>query len=204
MTKKLKIILGSVAGALVLILLIIFSINQVQQMQDRNAKAVAREKVVTAQAKAAKAEKQKEKDFSGAYNLFTSFATSTAQDAEEIGGKYHDVWQTTIFDDRVTIKGKTYTDFNDALQAQYDVFEANGKNKDAQDAFDSMKVQFRILTESLTSANQAKYDDAKKLYDLVSKFYNLSTDPSGSLQSYTEDYNQYDNDVASQLQTLQN
>jgi hypothetical protein len=67
-----------------------------------------------------------------------------------------------------------------------------------------MKVQFNLLTKSLSSKNQAKYDDAKKLYDLVSKFYNLSTDPSGNLQSYTEDYNQYDNDVASQLQTLQN
>ncbi|MCO7175572.1 hypothetical protein ACFP7A_00735 [Sporolactobacillus kofuensis] len=204
MNKKLAIIGGSIIGAILLVAIVIFSVNQVQQMQERNAKAAAHEKAVAVQAKAAKAEKQKKKDFSGAYDLFVGFATTTAQDAEEIGGKYHDVWQKTIFDDSVTIKGKRYTDFNDSIQAQYDVFEANGKNKDAKEAFDSMKVQFDIMTDSLTLANQAKYDDAKKLYDLVSKFYNLSIDPSGTLQSYTEDFNQYDNDVASQLQTLQN
>lgn len=200
MNKKLIIAFGSVITVLLAVAIVLFSINQYQQVQAHNEKIAAQKKANAEKKKAAAKQKDKEKNFESAYDLFIGYATDAAAAAETIGSKFHDVWQKTIFDGSVTVSGKKYTDFNDSLEAQAALL-VDDKDKAIED-FNSMKEQFDTLQENQTDKNAERYSQAKDLYESVSQFFNLAVSPNGTLETFTEDFNQYDNDVASKIDAI--
>jgi hypothetical protein len=196
MNKKLAIILGSIIGVIVLAVIIIFGANQVQQMQEHNAEVAAKEKT-------AALDKKKEKTFNKTLPYFVKFAQEVGVNAEDIGGKYHDVWLDTIDKGKVEIAGKTYTDFNDSLAAQGEVFDKKGDITTLTALYDQTKKYFSTLTKNQTKKNANKYDTTEKLFNTLDKFYSLTTSPTGSFSSFSEEYNKLDSDLASQLRVLQ-
>lgn len=196
MSKKFVIIGGSILTVLIVIPIVLFSINQYQQIQTHNAK-------VAAQKKTAALEKKKEKQFASVFPTFLSDAADVGGQAEIIGGKFYDVWQKTIDDGSVKISGEKYTDFNDAIEVQSAVFDANGDLDKIKVAYDNLKRDYKVLSQNVTKRSRDKFARVKKLYSDLNEFYNLSTSPSGSLSSYSTDFNQLDSDIAAALKDLQ-
>jgi uncharacterized membrane-anchored protein YhcB (DUF1043 family) len=196
MNKKLAIILGSIIGVIVLAVIIIFGANQVQQMQVHNKEVAAKEKE-------AAIEKKREKVFDKTFDQFITDATASAALSESMGGTYHDVWSKTIDNGSVTISGKKYTDFSKAVSAQSDKFETNGFVDDVEKGYNDSKETYDKLSKNVTYKNQERFNQAKNLYDSLGKFYSLSSSPSGSLNSFTEDFNQLDSDIAAALKAIQ-
>lgn len=196
MSKALKRIIGGFLGVIVFAVLLIFGFNQIQQIQAHNAKVAAHKNALAA-------EKKKEKQFNEVFSDFTSNATEVGTKSETIGRKFYDVWQKTIENGSVTISGQKVTDFSDAIQVQAAVFDANGDLDKVKTSYNNLKNDYAVLEKNVTKKNEDRFNQVKELYDSLSKFYNLSTSPTGSLNSFTEDFNQYDNDVASQLQAIQ-
>jgi hypothetical protein len=196
MNKHLKIILGSIAGVIVFAVLIIFGFNQLQQVQTHNAEVAAHKKAVAA-------EKKKEKQFNEVFPTFISDASDVGGQAETIGGKFYDVWQKTIENGSIKIAGDKYTDFNDALRIQSAIFDGNGDLDEIKTVYNNLKRDYKVLSQNVTKKNKEKFAQVKKLYNDLSEFYNLTTSPTGSLSSYSTDYNQLDSSIAAALKAIQ-
>lgn len=99
-----------------------------------------------AAAKKEKEDKQKKKIiFKDTIKSFKDDSTSLASDAETIGNKYYNVWSDTIYNESVKIDGKTYTDFNKALQAQNTKNIFDGTESNLETSIDTVKDNIMIL-----------------------------------------------------------
>jgi cell division protein FtsB len=195
MNKKLIIIFGSLISALLIIIIAIFGYNQYQQVKAHNAK-------VAAQKKAEAAKIVKEKTFDIVYESFVLDSKDLATAAEDIGSKYVDVWNKVIFDGSVTVSGVKLTDFNDALSAQSLAFSTHGNLDKISKKEDDVRNDFKDLKSNVTDKNRDKFNIAKSVYNALLKFDSLATSPSGSLQTYSEQFNSSDTDIAGKISSL--
>ena len=121
-----------------------------------------------------------------------------AAKAEDAGNLIKSVWHNAIFEerdaktDKYTIEnGKFVDDFNDALD---NLFEDEDNQSESTD-----------LMRKLTSPPK-KYEEAysvlKVYYDNYLKMTNTVISPSGSLNTFSEDFNSYDTETVDSYQKM--
>lgn len=148
------------------------------------------------------------------YNQFVDLYNTMAEGAvkaETANILILDVWKNSIWKiaddetDKFTKEnegsGQFYEDFNDALASLYS----------DQDFIDNLAEIFSLQTEAETlikdlakhpKAFDEEYSDFKDCYKLFVKFTNMSLAGEGSLNSFTDDHNELDKEIADKLNEL--
>lgn len=123
---------------------------------------------------------------------------SSGAEVEECGNLIHDVWYNTIFEesssetDKYTMKNGYFNDdFNDSLENLYNDNDFNNKiskiQSDQEEILNLMKEM-----KNPPSKHKEAYKALMKLYDEYNDFSELVIDPTGSLKTFTEDFNNKD------------
>lgn len=125
-----------------------------------------------------------------------------AIEAEGAGNLIKSVWYNAIYEERDSTTDK-YTrpngyfvdDFNDALSNLFS--DANFKNtissiESNQELVSSLMKDLRNPPEEYEDA----YETLKELYDAYTSLTNLATNPSGSLTTFSQNFNTADTEVA--------
>lgn len=132
-----------------------------------------------------------------------------AIEAEEAGNLIKKVWYNSIYEKRDTEtdkftrpKGWWVDDFNDALRNLFadSDFRATISSIEAnQDTVSGLMKKLKNPPEEYEDA----YDAIKDLYDAYTKLTNLATNPSGNLQSFSENFNAADAETVNCYEALQ-
>lgn len=156
--------------------------------------------VKQAQIRQAQLKKQKEKTFADNYGNIKYYAYTTGVKAEKIGNKFVDVWHDAIWEDSgVTIDGKSYTDFNKALQAQYDVYSSDGTIDKMDTALKHLESTYAKCRENVTAKNQAKLTKAKQTVKDAKHFVKLVESPSGNYATFSSNVSDADSTLSTDL-----
>lgn len=134
--------------------------------------------------------------------------TSGGLQAEEVCNLTKSVWYNTIFEeydsetDKYT-RGKYgfNSDFNTSLLALFsddDVIEQVSSIKENKNLVNSFMKDLQNPPEDLTSV----YNLALEAYDSYTSLTDLAVSPSGSLQSYADEFSESDSALASALKKL--
>lgn len=125
-----------------------------------------------------------------------------AIEAEDAGTLIHDVWYDAIYEERnfttedyVYPNGKLVSDFNEALGNLFidaDFISTISSIETNQETVSSLMKSLTNPPEEYEDA----YDSIKELYDAYNSLVNLTTSPTGSLSSYTQDFNSADSEFA--------
>ncbi|EFY6840647.1 hypothetical protein H4G06_002309 [Listeria monocytogenes] len=188
-----------IVRSLILVLIIagasFFIYNQVQIKKEHDAKIAA--------AKKEKEDKQKKKIiFKDTIKSFKDDSTSLASDAETIGNKYYNVWSDTIYNESVKIDGKTYTDFNKALQAQNTKNIFDGTESNLETSIDTVKDEYNDLKNNVTSETESEFNEVDSYYKSLMKFVNLAKEPSGNFNTFSDNYNDAKTNYIEQMNNL--
>ena len=145
-------------------------------------------------------------------NEISSLMLRGGADAESLCNLTKGVWYNTIHKER-NIETNPYTlvdppygskfhdDFNDSLAVLYadeSTKETISKIKDNRSAVSDLMSQL----SQPTSEFERCYDTLTDLYDTYDKFTSLAISPSGSLQTYSSNFSDYDSDFASNYHLL--
>ena len=156
-------------------------------------------KNVAAQA-AAEAQKQSE-EYGTNLNMAAYSMLSGASDAETCGNLIKQVWYNAIYEksDSKTDKytkptGYYVSDFNDALQNLFSDSSFSGQIADINDNKDTVNSLMKKLKNPPEEYKDA-YESLSKLYDAYISLTNLATDPTGSLQTYSQNFNDADSET---------
>ena len=149
---------------------------------------------------AQKAEEDKQ-SYSSNLTLVTHSIISGAAKAEEVGNLIHSVWRNAIYEesdlktDKYTKEnGRFVDDFNDALGNLYvdeEFLALILEIQASQESVGDMMKSLQNPPEEYADAHEA----ISEMYDAYLSLTNLVTNPSGSLQTFTENFNTYDNEV---------
>lgn len=156
--------------------------------------------------------KNAEKSAKAYYNKLES-ATSTmflgCASAESAAGLIHDVWYNAIYektdastDEYTKPDGYFVSDFNDALFNLQTDTSFSDKISDIEKNQESVEKLMKELKNPPAEHKEA-YDTLKEFYDCYLEFTSLATNPNGSLQSYTNDYNDLDSEVMSKYKKME-
>lgn len=186
--KKKKIIIFVIA-----ILVVIFAIIAIACVVNITNQKKAKEAAASAEA----ARVQADNDYASNLELASFTMLTGASTAEEAGTLIHDVWYDTIFDEHNADTSK-YTsgnsDFNDSLSELFSDEEFQDKISSIKSNQDTVKDLMQKLTNPPAEYEEA-YDTLKNYYDAYLELTNLAISPTGSLQSYTDDFNEADSNV---------
>lgn len=149
---------------------------------------------------AAEAQKQSE-EYGTNLNLAAYSMLSGASDAETCGNLIKKVWYNSIYkkSDSKTDKytkpdGYFVSDFNDALQNLFSESSFSGQIADINSNKDTVNSLMKKLKNSPEEYKDA-YEALSKLYDAYISLTNLATDPTGSLQTFSKNFNDADNET---------
>ncbi len=122
--------------------------------------------------------------------------------AEDAGNLMHKVWSNAIYKksdsetDKYTKNGYSFvSDFNDAIVKLY-------ADSDYQSKIDSIKANQELVKNIMKDLSSPPdemrdaYDAVKDLYDAYLDLTNLVVSPTGSLQTFTSNFNDADSDFA--------
>lgn len=186
-TKKSKKIIV-IATIAVLAAAIITAIGVQTHKKNVAAKAVA------------EAQKQSE-EYGTNLNMAAYSMLSRASDAETCGNLIKQVWYNAIYkeSDSTTNKytkpdGYFVSDFNDALQNLFSDSSFSGQIADINSNKDTVNSLMKKLKNPPEEYKDA-YESLSKLYDAYISLTNLVTDPTGSLQTYSQNFNDADNET---------
>ena len=186
-TKKSKKIIA-IAAIAVIVAAIIAAIGV--QTHKKNVAAKA----------AAEAQKQSE-EYGTNLNMAAYSMLSGASDAETCGNLIKQVWYNAIYEksdsktDKYTKpKGYYVSDFNDALQNLFSNNSFSSQIADINDNKDTVNSLMKKLKNPPEEYKDA-YESLSKLYDAYISLTNLATDPTGSLQTYSQNFNDADNET---------
>lgn len=186
--KKKKIIISVIAFLIVILAIIVIAcvVNVTNQKKAEEAAAAAEAARV-----------QEVNDYASNLELASFTMLTGASTAEEAGTLIHDVWYDTIFDEHNADTSK-YTsgnsDFNDSLSELF-------SDEEFQDKISSIKSNQATVNELMQELTnppaeyEEAYDTLKNYYDAYLELTNLAISPTGSLQSYTDDFNEADSNV---------
>lgn len=182
-TKKVKVIIGIVVALLLVGGAIFFGVNQYQKK------------------KAAEEYAQKVETYAVNLELATYSMLTGASDAETCGNLIKQVWNNAIYkksddttDKYTKTKGYFVSDFNEALgnlfldtsfQSKISSIEENQKT------VNSLMKELKNPPEEYKDA----YEAISELYDAYISLTNLATDPSGSLQTFSTNFNNADSET---------
>jgi RNA polymerase subunit RPABC4/transcription elongation factor Spt4/type II secretory pathway pseudopilin PulG len=153
------------------------------------------------------AEEEAQRKEAYASNLETASFTMLmgAIDAEKAGNLIKKVWYNEIYGEYDSETSK-YTsgasDFNEALSnlfADSDFRTKISSIETNQDTVASLMKKLKNPPEEYEDA----YDAIKELYDAYTKLTNLATNPSGNLQSFSENFNAADSETVNCYEALQ-
>lgn len=147
---------------------------------------------------------KKAADARAAYIENLTLARSTmltgAAKAETLCNLTKAVWSDTIHEDYNSdtylfthTDGKFNEDFNDSLAALYsdsDTLKSVSEIKANQEAVTEIMRNLQNPPDDLASC----FETVEAMYDTYSNFTSLAVSPSGSLNSYSENFRTYDND----------
>ena len=137
--------------------------------------------------------------------LTSAAMLNVASEAESAGSLIHDVWYDTIFDENNadTLKYTSgHSDFNDSLQALFEDEEFSSTISQIESGTDAVQDMIPILNDP-----PAGYEDAheafQEYYDAYLELVNIVVNPTGSLQTFTEDFNEADTNFVKCYDALQ-
>ena len=181
--KKSKQIIAITAVVLAIVALIVVAVVQGQKKKE-----------------AEEATKRIE-EYSANLEFVTYSMLSGAGDAETCGNLIKKVWYNAIYEERdnstdkyTRPNGYFVSDFNDALQNLYSdsnfSFQISGI-QDNQDTVNSLMKKLKNPPDEYEDA----YEAVTELYDAYLTLTNLVTDPSGSLQTFSSNFNDADSEA---------
>lgn len=187
MTKKSKKIIAIVA--IIAVIVAIVSVVGVQAYKKQVAE------------KAAAEAQQASEEYASNLNLAVISMLSGASDAETCGNLIKSVWYNAIYEERddstdeyTRPNGYFVSDFNDALS---NLFSDSSFASDISD-IESNQDTVQDLMKNLKNPPE-EYEDAYEavndMYDAYIAFTNLVTSPSGSLQTYSSNFNDADSEM---------
>lgn len=149
---------------------------------------------------AAEAQKQSE-EYGTNLNMAAYSILSGASDAETCGNLIKQVWYNSIYEqsdsktDKYTKPNGYYvSDFNDALKNLFLDSSFNDQIEDINDNKDTVNSLMKKLKNPPEEYKDA-YESISKLYDAYLSLTNLATDPAGNLQTYSQNFNDADNET---------
>ena len=182
-TKRVKVIVGILVALLLVGGATIFGVNQYQKK------------------KAAEEYAQRVEEYADNLELATYSMLSGASDSETCGNLIKQVWYNAIYEEKddetdkyTRPNGYFVSDFNDALgnlfidtsfQSKISSIEENQKT------VASMMKELKNPPEEYKDA----YESISELYDAYISLTNLATDPSGSLQTFSTNFNDADTET---------
>lgn len=179
-TKKVKIIIGIVVALVLVGGATIFGVNQYQKK------------------KAAEEYAQRVEEYADTLELDTYSMLSGASDAETCGNLIKQVWYNAIYEkkddetDKYTRpKGYFVSDFNDALGNLFADESFSSKVSSIKDNRETVNGLMKNLKNPPDEYRDA-YDAVSDLYDAYISLTNCAVDPSGSLQTYSSNFNDAD------------
>ncbi|WP_125570492.1 hypothetical protein [Lacticaseibacillus songhuajiangensis] len=142
-------------------------------------------------------DKKMDKKFDKAYDEFHTSALMAGSNAEKLCSKVQKTWGDVIFDDSVTISGKTYTDFNDAIPAE--IKSQSAMTTIISAAESDMADQLTIMSKNLTNNRKTKIKKAKKIIKAAQKLDEWATSPTGSYSDYSDHVTEADDALSDLL-----
>lgn len=153
------------------------------------------------------AEEEAQRKEAYASNLETTSFTMLmgAIEAEDAGNLIKKVWYNKIYDEYDSETNK-YTrgasDFNEALSNLFSDSEFRVTLSSIETNQDTVAGMMKKLKNPPEEYEDA-YDAIKELYDAYTKLTNLAISPSGSLQTYSENFNAADTEVVNCYEAMQ-
>lgn len=182
-TKRVKVIIGILVALLLVGGATIFGVNQYQKK------------------KAAEEYEQRVESYAANLELATYSMLTGASEAETCGNLIKQVWYNSIYEKRddttdkyTRPKGYFVSDFNDALGNLFSdtSFQSKiGSIEDNQKTVNSLMKELKNPPEEYKDA----YEAISELYDAYISLTNLATDPSGSLQTFSTNFNNADSET---------
>lgn len=136
-------------------------------------------------------------------HLITTVMIGGAADAETLCNTISNVWNSAIFEDNQSEWDPDIQqyyagtdDFNDSLALLFSdqtVIEQQSGISDSQTRADTLMRELINPPEGCESA----YNEIKDFYTAFTNLTNLATSPNGSLQSFREDFQEYDSECVS-------
>ena len=134
---------------------------------------------------------------------------SGAADAESAGNLTKKVWYNAIYEKR-DLETDLYTrpngyfvdDFNEALGNLFADSSYRSKISDIKDNQETVKKYMKALMDP-PEGYQDTYDAVKECYDAYVLFTGLVVNPTGSLQTFSENFNAADTDMVNKWEALQ-
>lgn len=202
-SKKALYVIGGVIALVLVLGISLFAYNQYQEKVERDEKIELEKKQAAEKKKKEEAEKKMATEFDTLFSELTVNGMVLSSSAEKIGDQYITVWQDAIFEDGgAEVAGKKYTDFNEAIQAQSDVFETGGDSASLDTQIGTFNDTYSDLKKNLTSENESNMEDAKDFYDKAITFVTLAKNPTGNLTTFSTSYNEAKSDFISVMNTF--
>ncbi len=134
--------------------------------------------------------------------LITYTMLSGASDAESCGNLIKQVWYNAIYEERdsetdpyTRPNGYFVSDFNEALQ---NLFSDESFTDQIESIEDNQSTVQSLMKEMRNPPDEYEdaYEALSELYDAYINLTNLVTSPSGSLQTFSNDFNDADSETA--------
>lgn len=150
------------------------------------------------QERAEEEEKQRRREYSEKLQLVIGNMLSGAADAEDCCNLIRRVWSNAIYErdndetDKYTkVKGSFVTDFNDALDNLYGDLDFQTKISDIKE---NQETVISIMKELQNPQEEYKtaYKFLVQCYDAYLTFTNMAINPNGSLNTFSDDFDDAD------------
>lgn len=181
--RKSKKIIAIVAVTLMIVALIAVAVVQGQKKKE------------------AEEEAKRIEEYSDNLELVTYSMLFGAGDAETCGNLIKQVWYNAIYEERddstdkyTRPNGYFVSDFNDALQNLYSDSSFSLQISGIEDNQDTVNSLMKKLKNPPDEYEDA-YEAVTELYDAYLTLTNLATDPSGSLQTFSANFNDADSEA---------
>lgn len=181
--KKVKVIIGIIVALVLVGGVTVFGVNQYQNK------------------KAAEEYAQRVKEYADNLELATYSMLSGASEAETCGNLIKQVWYNAIYEERdgetdryTRPNGYFVSDFNDALGNLFIDTSFQSKIRSIEE---NQKTVASLMKELKNPPEEYKdaYEAISELYGAYLSLTNLATDPSGSLQTFSSNFNDADTET---------
>ena len=150
-----------------------------------------------------------EKEYAVNLQTITKTMLDSADEAESCGNLIKSVWYNAIYNkndastDKYTVKDEHFfvSDFNDALHKLFSDLTFSSRVDKISEQQDTVNALMKKLKNPPEKYKEA-YEKMSKLYDSYIKLTNMVTDPNGSLQTYSDTFNETDTEVLNNYKAL--
>ena len=194
-TEKAK---KAVAIFVVIMVILLITVFGIQQIQKQNAAKEAERAAI----EAAEEAERVSQEYSENIKLATITILSGAANAETCGNLIIRVWRNAIYEERdsdtdkyTRPNGRWVSDFNEALKLLFS--ESGFTSKITNIESDQERVQSLMKNLKNPPAEyKDAYDAISKLYDAYVKLSNLAVNPTGNLQTFSQNFNDADTETS--------